>query len=124
METAQSTRGIGSRSYMSPEMAKVTSANPNEFTDVWSCGVAFCLMYAAALPDEDWALRSNRDPSYYKKWCNRNDAHPSKEMCDMFDLIFRIEFPSTRNHTTGGDNLRASADELLECEWLQSGIAT
>jgi len=45
-------------------------------------------------------------------------------MCDMFDLIFRIEFPSTRNHTTGGDNLRASADELLECEWLQSGIAT
>ena len=42
----------------------------------------------------------------------------------MFDLIFRIEFPSTRNHTTGGDNLRASADELLECEWLQTGIAT
>jgi hypothetical protein len=61
---------------------------------------------------------------YYKKWCRKNGANPSKEMCDMFELIFRSEFPSARNHTTEGDNLRASADELLQCPWLQSGVAT
>lgn len=125
MATAMSTRGLGSASYMSPEMKGVTKFNPSEYTDVWSCGVAFCLMYAAALPDEDWALRSVRDPSYYKKWLARNGmANASTELCSMLEMIFATNFPSSTSSTSNTELLRASAEELLKCAWLSSGIAT
>jgi serine/threonine protein kinase len=124
MATAMSTRGLGSESYMSPEMKGVTNFNPSEFTDVWSCAVAFCLMYAAALPPTNWASLQRKDSQYYKKWLKSNKMNPSKEMCDMLELMFRIEFPSSREHNQKGNNLRASAEELLSCEWLQNGVAT
>ena len=82
MATAMSTRQLGSASYMSPEMKGVTKFNPNEFTDIWSCAVAFCLMNAAALPDQNWAVQQHRDPQHYKKWLTANLGQPpSAELC-------------------------------------------
>ena len=73
-------------SYMSPEMKGVTKFNPSEYTDIWSAGVAFCLMHAAALPDQDWAQRQTRDAEYYKKWLRSNGiSNSSPEMIEMFD---------------------------------------
>ena len=125
MATAMSTRGLGSMSYMSPEMKGVTKFNPSEYTDIWSAGVAFCLMHAAALPDQDWAQRQTRDAEYYKKWLRSNGiSNSSPEMIEMFDMIFKPNFPSTTQHNEGDTNLRASAEELLQCSWLSTGIAT
>jgi serine/threonine protein kinase len=124
MATAMSTRGLGSVSYMSPEMKGATNYNPNEFTDVWSCAVAFCLMFAADLPPEDWALQQKRDPEYYKRWLTGHDLNPSPAFYEMFDQMFRVKFPSSREHMEGGDDLRSSAEDLLKCEWLQTGVAT
>ena len=42
---------------------------------------------------------------------------------NFFQQIFRIQFPSDRNKTTG-DHLRASAIDLLNHNWLQTGVAT
>ena len=98
MATAMSTRGLGSVSYMSPEMKGATNYNPNEFTDVWSCAVAFCLMFAADLPPEDWALQQKRDPEYYKRWLTGHDLNPSPAFYEMFDQMFRVKFPSSREH--------------------------
>jgi len=98
MATAMSTRGLGSVSYMSPEMKGATNYNPNEFTDVWSCAVAFCLMFAADLPPEDWALQQKRDPEFYKRWLTGHDLNPSPAFYEMFDQMFRVKFPSSREH--------------------------
>ena len=82
-------------------------------------------MYAAALPDEDWALRSVRDPDYYKKWLARNGmANASTELCSMLEKIFTTNFPSSTSSTSNTELLRASAEELLKCAWLSTGIAT
>jgi serine/threonine protein kinase len=153
-------RGCGTIMYMAPEMTEEIELisrriNPNEYCDVWSCGVTLLLAGTACPPSQVFLggadcrsqnfaeqcvdtekvrrLRNKSGiPPYFKTWWNswlqkgdyQGDFQPMSPLQEnFFQQIFRIQFPSDRNKTTG-DHLRASAIDLLNHNWLQTGVAT
>jgi len=44
--------------------------------------------------------------------------------CTILDVVILYWLVFCRTTTQGGDDLRSSAEDLLTCEWLQTGVAT
>ena len=112
--------------YLAPELVQwnnnTSKINPNEYSDIWSCGVAMLLMHACEKPNamtssNEWKsfLGSGRKKSVY--------STTPQEVLDFYQRIFRLQFRSERNQTNEDylvhpDHYRPSAKELLSTGWL------
>ena len=130
----------------SPEWDDITGKNPNQFTDIWSCGLSILMMYCCENNEIIFTklnrtnneksctfnLKILRDPNYFYKWIKDNGSHPagpSNDFLDFLSKMFTVEFPSIRNNTTQIDGknvhtppvgpLRWSAEKLLNHPWLE-----
>ena len=65
-------------------------------------------------------------PRFPLRWLKQNGrAHPSPELQEFLEMIFRVKYPSVSNGWhSGAPDVRASAAELLQSAWLSSGVAT
>jgi serine/threonine protein kinase len=131
------TLGETARTYLAPEYVDWNSIehgiesqnqkkglkNPNEYSDIWSCGAACLLMHACDFPPENC----------HKDWEAKlleNGVTIDSKMRSFYEQVFRLKYRSERENV-GQDDLnnesgqyRPSAVELLNSGMFDDGIAT